>query len=153
MKRLLTLTLIASSLASSVRAFDLDISRDQALERMGLFTVSDLSVGVQGSISPNFVCRIDADLYVYNTVLKSDRKFEFYEIERQPNGEFTLSFVNNTWDEQPSDTVQWPSLVFSLCYQQTIELMDGIFPIASIDGYTSYSNWLDHMLATYEVDK
>lgn len=152
MKRLLTLTLIASGLASPMSAFDLDINRSEALERIGVFTVSDLSVGVTGLVSVNFVCGLEGDLYVYNMVLKGDRKFTFFEIELQPNGEFALNFVNNNWEAEPNNTVTASALMFGNCNPSTIELLDGIFPVASVDGFTSYSEWIDHMLTTYEID-
>ena len=152
MKRLLTLTLIASGLASPLSAFDLDINRSEALERIGVFTVSDLSVGVTGLVSVNFVCGLEGDLYVYNMVLKGDRKFTFFEIELQPNGEFALTFVNNNWEAEPINTVTATELTFGNCNPRTIELVDGIFPVGSVDGFTSYSDWIDHMLTTYEID-
>lgn len=152
MKHLLTAALIATALASPVRAFDVDISRDELVRLMGRHTVSELSVGVTGAIPTSAACHMNGKLFIYNTVLNDDRKLTFFDIELQPNGEFALTFVNNDYSGQPKDTVHWMSLSFRGCDPRMIDLMMGeIYPVATIDGFTSYSTWIDSLISTYDL--
>lgn len=153
MKHLLTTALIATAFASPLRAFDVDVSRDELVRLMGRYTVSELSVGVTGAIRTNAACHMDGKLFIYNSVLNDDRKYSFFDAELQPNGEFALTFVNNDYDEQPNDTVSWNSISFRGCDPRMIDLTGGIYPVASIDGFTSYSTWLDSVTSIYVMEE
>ena len=151
MKHLLTAALIATALASPVRAFDVDISRDELVRLMGDHTVSELSVGVTGAIPTNAACHMDGKLFIYNTVLNDNRKLSFFDAELQPNGEFALTFVNNDYTGQPTNTLYWSSSAFRGCDPNMIDRMGGIYPVATVDGFTSYSAWIESLISTYDL--
>ena len=152
MKRLLTIALVVSGFSSPLGAFDIDVTRAELLERFGVFTISDLALGQTGLASANNACHSDGKLYIYNALLRTDRKFNHFEVELQPNGQYKLTFVNNDWDEQPQENIGFNAVAFRSCNQQTMDAMGGILPVESVDGFSSYSEWLDHMLTTYEID-
>jgi hypothetical protein len=152
-KKLSTLALIATSLASPLTAFELDISRKEIAERFEVFTVSDLALGQTGLVRAYYACYLGGQLHLYNAVLESDRRFSNFEVELQPSGRYRLTFFINDWDEKPQTQINFNNVVFESCEEQMIDFMDGAFPVESIDGFTRYSDWLENILATYEIER
>lgn len=153
MKFLLTATLIATTLAWPVRAFDVDEGRDELIDRLGAFTVSDLTVGVTGNISIGGPCHVDGRLFIYNLILKNDRAGPFFEVELQPSGEFALALVSHDYSERPREIVPWYALDFEECLDEQPASAIELFPVATVDGFTTYSAWLDHIFYIYNVEQ
>ena len=100
MKRTLTaLTVAATMFASGVSAFEANITKEEANRLQGKPMVGDLSVGVKGLLYDLLMgCVRDGERYLYSTeLLETDPRdySSYYEIIRQADGEFTLTFGPN----------------------------------------------------------
>lgn len=151
MKKFISIALIAIGLASPVSAFDVDLNRREAFHDMGVYSVGDLAVSVKALIYTGFVCEKDQRLYLYDVPLSPISSNVYYEIQLRPDGTFdlTMKFEN---DVVPS-SIWYNTLVFHECHGATRNVTGtDLFPVNSIDGYTTYSDWLSYMQERFQVD-
>ena len=153
MKHLVTAALITTALTSPARAFDIDLSYAEVRDGFDIVTVSDLSVGVRGSIELAHACEDGGKLFIYNSYLKTDTRFGFFHVERLPNGEFALDFINNDEEGQHIWNTSIDSITFTACNPRLVDRFGGYFPVATLDGHSTYLDWLDHVASRYNVRK
>ena len=153
MKRIILAVTVAATFASPVGAFDIDYSYAEVRDGFEIVTVSDLSVGVKGSIELAHACEDGGKLFIYNSALKTDTRFSFFHVELLPNGEFALSFINNDEEGQHIWNTSIDSITFTACDPHIIDRFGGYFPVATLDGHSTYLDWLDHVASRYSVRK
>lgn len=142
MKKILTAILITSVFSLPSNAFEVDLTRSEALERAGVFTVGQLAVSQRGFVSPFALCYENRQLYARDWNLLSDPWDTYIELVRLPNGAFAASFQRNR-----AGPISFS--VFTPCASSTGGHWER-WPIQSLNSFTKYSEWLDYMKFTYE---
>lgn len=143
MKRTFTaLAVLASLAAGGASAFEINANSAELNSIEGAPMVSDLSVGVKAVIlSWMGLCSEEGRLYLDTSVKLETDPSEYsshYEIMRQPNGEFAMSYIPPGKKRLPPNRHQPCDL-----YERTNG--DTTFsPVASINGFTDLrSYWVD----------
>ena len=149
MKRTLTiLAVLASLTAGGASAFEINVNSVELNRIAGAPMVGDLSVGVKASIGTWKLCLEEGRLYLdTGAKLETDpiKYFSRYEIMRQPNGEFAMSYIPiESWELPPND---WMACdLYEEIYGDTT-----FSPVASINGFTDLrSLWIDLINRGYE---
>lgn len=143
MKRILiALTVAATMFASNASAFELNTTIEESHRLQGKPMVGDLAVGVKGLLSAYALgCERNGKYHlVSHYALETDPSeyFSYFEIIKQANGEFTITYgpAENGDKDLPSmqtwkcDTVveEYPGTIF--------------YPINSINGFTDQRSFL-----------
>ena len=151
MKRTFTaLAVLASLAAGGASAFEMNANSAELNSIEGAPVVGDLSVGVKALINFWGLCSKEGRLYLdARTQLvtePSDYRF-YYEITRQPDGEFAMSYGPNG-----EGTKILPGRLQGSCESYITLKGDTTFsPVASINGFTDLrSLWIDLVNQGYE---
>ena len=152
MKRTFTaLAVLASLAAGGASAFEINANNAELNSIEGAPVVSDLSVGVKAVIlSWMGFCSEEGRLYLdANTQLETETNeyLTYYEITRQPDGEFAMSHGPNGRGDK-----RLPGRLQSSCESYiTLNGETTFLPVASINGFTDLrSFWIDLVNKGYE---
>lgn len=152
LQHLLTATLIATTLASPVSAFDVDVDEREVDRMLGRYRLSEINVGQVASMRVGSVCEQDNQLYILNGAVFEFRNIDQFEARRLPDGSFDLTFVSYNFSGERDDEIYSYVLTFDSCdYARLTEGVTESFRVNSVDGFTRYSEWLEFMLETYEI--
>jgi hypothetical protein len=150
MKRTLTaLAVLASLAAGGASAFEINANSVELNSIEGAPMVSDLSVGVKAMIlSWTGFCSEEGRLYLNTSLQLETDPSEYsshYEIMRQPNGEFAMSYITSENKQLPPN--QWmPCDLYERVNGDTT-----FSPVASINGFTDLrSYWADLVNQGYQ---
>lgn len=144
-KNILTAMSVAASISLQASAFEVDLNRSEALQRVGEFTVGQLAVGQKGFVYTHALCYENGRLYAQDWRLLSDPFDAYIQLVRLPSGNFAASFQRN-------QTGPVNFSVFSPCYERSDTRWEK-WPVESVNGFTRYSEWLDYMKSTYEFEQ
>ena len=153
MRRTLTaLTVAASLTASGTSAFEINTSLTVLNEIEGTLTIGDLSAGVKALVHPWSGCIEGGRLYFESTEdLETDPSdyLEYYEITKQPDGEFTVSY-----NPAQKGSKELPPIAGFLHHGSETILFypeTTLYPVKSINGFTDLrSLWVDLVNQGYE---
>jgi len=149
MKLTLTaLTIVASLIAGMALAFDINLTEEEENKLRGNPMVGDLAAGVKGLLSMySLGCLRNSKLYLYSSeALETDPVdyFSYYEIVKQPDGGFILTYKNaNSVALNGDDEKRIPGTASLLC-DNIIEESPGVtfYPIKSINGFTDKRSFI-----------
>ena len=139
MKKLLTTLTVATSLiAGGAVAFEFNLSLTDSYRLQGKPMVQDLSVGVKALIHNYFgKCILEGELHLVNyTALETDPSEynSYYEITKQPDGEFTLEYGPRRNGDKQLPGVDMPSCTDDVD-------VTFLYPIKSINGFTDFRSF------------
>jgi hypothetical protein len=145
-----TLAVLASLTAGGASAFEMNANSAELNSIEGAPVVGDLSVGVKALINFWGLCSKEGRLYLdARTQLVTEPKdYSFYyEITRQPDGEFAMSYGPNG-----KGIKILPGRLQGSCESYITLNGDTTFsPVASINGFTDLrSLWIDLVNQGYE---
>jgi hypothetical protein len=144
-----TLAVLASLTAGGASAFEINANSLELNSIAGATMVGDLNVGVKALItSSGKLCLEEGRLYLPSgATLETDPSeyLSHYEIMRQPNGEFAMSYI-------PSENKPLPPNAWIACdLYEEIKGDTTFSPVASINGFTDLrSLWIDLVNQGYE---
>lgn len=140
--------------AEAAHGFEIDQSLTEQLSAHGHILVGELTVGERARMHRNGFCHENSMLFLVDTAIVTDRSLGDYVIMRNPDGQFDVDFVPHDWQGERTSEVSSAEL---FAYLDSCESFRehwrsvGFFPVATIDGFASLSEWTDYVVEKFDI--